>query len=228
MYRTFCPTNRCRHTTLVSVISLTLLTLTSGCAFLGRHLAETCKTRAYVKTDLEGYISQRFTPNSPVRLGIIPFSAAANVAGRGDELPGLGHQIAATMQRELLKTEVFPIAEMLNRQDWPGKKEDFFSGNFAALAYSRDAGYDLMLVGYLDPMERADTYRLHTKLVEVESGTTLWYGTTTAVTNRHDMWEVSSFVGLTDRRPDLLYTGELVDSVARCAAAEIVKEPEGT
>ncbi len=208
------------------VISLTLITLSSGCAFLGRHLAETCKTRAYVRTDLQGYISQLFTPNSPVRLGVIPFSAAATVAGRGDELLGIGNQIATTVQQELLRTQLFPIIEMLNRQDWPGKKEDFFSGNFAALAYSRDAGYDLMLVGYLEPMDRIDTYRLHTKLVEVESGTTLWFGTTTAVTNRHDMWEVSSFVGLTDRRPDLIYTTELVSTVARCAVTEMVKDPE--
>jgi hypothetical protein len=210
----------------VCVISLTLITLSSGCAFLGRHLAETCKTRAYVRTDLQGYISQLFTPNSPVRLGVIPFSAAATVAGRGDELLGIGNQIATTVQQELLRTQLFPIIEMLNRQDWPGKKEDFFSGNFAALAYSRDAGYDLMLVGYLEPMDRIDTYRLHTKLVEVESGTTLWFGTTTAVTNRHDMWEVSSFVGLTDRRPDLIYTTELVSTVARCAVTEMVKDPE--
>src|SRR4051812_28262450 len=95
------------------VILLTLLLL-PGCAILGRRYGEQCNTRAWVRTDLEGFITTRFGSGTPVRLAIVPFVTPANVAARSDELPGLGNQLAWAVQRELIATEVFPIAEILN------------------------------------------------------------------------------------------------------------------
>jgi hypothetical protein len=115
---------------------------------------------------------------------------------------------------------------VLNREDWPRKKEEFFTGNFGALAFARDAGYDMIVVGYLDEIKRLDTWRVHTKVIEVASGTTLWYGTSEAFTTRADLLETSSTVGLTDRRPDMLYSIELLDSVSACIAHDMTHDPE--
>lgn len=143
-------------------------------------------------------------------------------------MPGLDNQFAWALQSKLLATELFPIIEGLNRQDWPGKKEEFFSGNFGALAYARDAGYDMVVVGYMEPLHRLDTWTIHTKVIEVASGTTLWFGTSTVYTTRHDMLEVSSTIGMTDRRPDLQYLDAILDTITSCVSREIASPPEVT
>lgn len=211
---------------LTRVIILTLLLCSAGCAYLGNHVGEWCNTRAYVRTDLAAYIDQRFTPKSPVRVGVIPFDVPANLSFRAGQTVGLGNQLAWGVHRQLLASEVFPIVEVLNREDWPRKHEQFFSGNFGALKFARDADYDVVVVGYLEPIVRLDTWELHTKVIEVGSGTTLWYGTSRITTNRSDMLEVSSFVGLTDRRPDIYWNDRLLDEVTQCIAREMVADPE--
>jgi len=213
-------------TTFRRVIFLTCLLGTSSCSVLGRQVGEWCNTRAYVRTDLAAYIDQRFTPKSPVRVGIIPFEAPANLSARGAQFPGIGNQLAWAVQRYLLQTEIFPVIEVLNREDWPRKREQFFTGNFGALRFAADAGYDMVVVGYVEPMQRLDTWTVHTKIIEVDSGTTIWYGTSTAYTMRHDMYEVSSTVGLTDRRPDILYSDILLNTVADCIVHDMTHDPE--
>lgn len=213
-------------TTFRRVIVLTCLLVTTSCSFVGRHAGEWCNTHAYVRTDLAGYINQRFTPKQPVRVGVIPFDVPANLASRGAQMPGLGNQLAWAVHRRLLETEIFPIIEVLNREDWPRKREQFFTGNFGALRFAADAGYDIVVVGYLDPLQRLDTWSVHTKIIEVASGTTLWYGTSKVYTTRHDLMEVSSSVGLTDRRPDILYTNSLLEEVAQCIAYDMTHDPE--
>lgn len=209
------------------VIFLTLLAAVfSGCSFLNRHVGETCNTRAYVRTDFEGFINQRFTPRTPVRMAVIPFDAPANLAGKDNELPGIGNRLSWGVQRELLGTEVFPTVEVLNRQDWPGKKEEFFTGNFGALSFARAADYDLVLVGAIEPITRVDEYVVHTKIIDVESGITLWYGTSRVVSNRADMLAVSSSLGLTDERPDLIPTNPLLQQAAECIAYDITHDPD--
>jgi hypothetical protein len=193
---------------------------------LGRHVGESCKTRAYVRTDFEAFINQRFNLNSPVRLGIIPFSTQANISHYSNELPGLGNTLAWEVHRQLLGSEVFPIVEVLNRQDWPGKKEEFSTGNFGAITAARDAKYDLVMVGYLEPLHRLDTWIIHTKVIEVEAGVTLWYGTSRVWTDRADMLEVSSSLGLTDRRPDLIHITPLLEESGRCIAYDMLHDPE--
>lgn len=204
---------------------LSVCLYSAGCAYLGNHVGEWCNTRAYVRTDLGAYIDQRFTPKSPVRVGIIPFDVPANLSARSAQMPGLGNQLAWAMHRNLLATETFPIIEVLNREDWPRKKEQFFTGNFGALQFSRDAGYDMIVIGYLEPVTRLDTWVVHSKVIEVASGTTLWYGSSKVYTNRSDMHEVSSFVGLTDRRPDILWNDKLLETVAECIAYEMTTDP---
>jgi len=189
-------------------------------------MGERCNTRAYVRTDLQAFMDQRFTANSPVRTGVIPFAVPANLSARSAQQPGLGNQLAWSLHQRLLETGVFPIMEVLNREDWPRKKEEFFTGNFGALSFAREAGYDVIVVGYLDPLERLDTWTVHTKIIEVASGITIWHGTSRVYTSRPDMWEVSSTVGLTDRRPDLLFTQPLLESVTQCIAYDMTHDPE--
>jgi hypothetical protein len=207
------------------VTLLTLLAILPGCALINRHIGETCNTRAYVRTDIPGFIDQRFKGGTTARMAVIPFVTQANFTAQNSELPGISELLAWGVHRELLGYDTLPIIEVFNRQDWPGKKDDFFTGNFGALTLARDAGYDLVLIGYLDRISKLDEWTIHTKIIDVDSGTTLWYGTSRVATNRHDLLEVSSTMGLTDRRPDMLYTSPMVDEAARCIARDIMVDP---
>jgi hypothetical protein len=120
-----------------------------------------------------------------VRVGIIPFSAPVNIAYAGSEFPGLGMELTEELQRRLMETGALPIVEILNRQDWPGKKEEFNTGNFHALVMARDAGYDLIIVGSVERVNDLKTLAAMVRLIEVESGTTVYVGRS-SVTNAAD------------------------------------------
>lgn len=210
----------------LGVILLTPLALLSGCLMINRYVGDDCNTRAYVRTDIPGFIDQRFKGGTTARMAVIPFVAQANFTAQNSELPGVSDQLAWSVHRELLGYDTLPIIEVFNRQDWPGKKDDFFTGNFGALTLARDAGYDLVLVGYLERIVRLDEWTVHTKIIDVDSGTTLWYGTSRITNNRADLLEVSSVMGMTDRRPDILNVKEMVDRAGLCIAHDIMVDPE--
>ena len=213
----------------VNTLTLMAAFLLSGCSHLpfigGPYYPEQCKTHAYLENGLGSVLTQRFHSNAPVRLAIIPFSTPAGIAYQNADLPGLGNRIAWNVHALLLKSGEAPIVEVLNRQDWPGKKEEFFTGNFGALAQAREAGYDLVLVGYLEPMHSLDEMTAESKLIEVESGMTIWYGQNTASTWRGDRNRVMAHLGITDRRPDLIYNHELVEALSACVADSVVHDP---
>lgn len=183
-----------------------------------------CKSHAYVRLGLADYISTRFRSNAPVRMAIIPFSAPANLSFYSNEQPGVGNQLAWAVQQNLLGSGAVPIVEVLNRHDWPGKKEEFFTGNFGAIATARDAGYDLVLVGNLEPMQAAEMLSARTKLIEVESGITVWYGNTFSERSYSTWHNLSEWLGMRDRVPADLGWNHLVDALGICIAEDVIKD----
>lgn len=211
----------CRVVKILTHIALPLL---AGCAYVDRHFQESCKSRAYLQTELDGYLKARFPSKAPVRIGVIPFSAPANISLYDNEYPGIGNEMAWRIHAELLRSGRIPIVEVLNRQDWPRKKEEFFTGNFGGIAMAREAGYDLLLIGHIEPMRSIDSISAYSRVIEAESGTSIWYGKTSVSTARKDLEEMKASLGLTDRRPDLLYTNEMVDKLAHCIVREVLKD----
>lgn len=211
---------------LSRVTFLTLLLMQAGCAYIQNRYGETCKTRAYVQTDIESYVKSRYLPESPVRVAVIPFTTPANVSAKNLQFPGLGDILAWGIHAELVRSQALPIVEVLNRQDWPGKKEEFFTGNYGAITQSRYAGYDLALVGYMEMPHERETYHVYTKLIEVESGITVWYGQTTVHTRRGTMDRASQFLGMTARREDMYYTKPITEDASKCIVRAMLKDPE--
>ncbi len=210
----------------ICVSFLTLAVLLTSCSFLGDSVGEWCNTRAWVHTDLESFVYQHFKGSQQARVGVIPFISQANLADRYDGQTGLGTQMAWAVQRELLSKNVFPVVQMLAHEDWPGRKQEFFAGNFGSLAFARDAGLDFVLIGYIDWPDRLDKWVIHTKLIDVHTGTTLWYGSSTVTTSRPDMLEVSSTMGLTDRRPDQYHMQQIRDTAATCIVHDMLTLPD--
>lgn len=212
---------------LFCVIKLTILSsVIAGCSLFQDRYGETCKTRAYIREDVEAYIKTRFPSHSPIRVAIIPFSTPANIAAFDNERPGLGNEIAWRLHGEFLKSQIFPMIEVFNRQDWPGKKEEFFTGNFGSLQFARDAGYDLALIGFVDSPK--DLYELPvlTKLIDTESGVTLWYGKSVVSSRRPELDRMSDAWWMGKRKPALLHTDSLVDEAAKCIVDQIRLESE--
>lgn len=179
------------------------------------HLTYRCKNRAYANAGLEDYISSRFHSGAPVRLGIIPFAVPANFSGYNSEMPGIGNTLSWKVQAQLLDRQIVPIVEVLNRASLPGHKDEFFTGNFGSIDMAREAGYDLVMIGYLEPIRSLDEAKLHSKIIEVESGVTVYYGESTLSSNqrRFDKVESTIFGG---EKPSLIYSNELFDNLARC------------
>lgn len=208
----------------VKFLALAVALTLNGCSYLHTRYGETCNSRAYIQRDLEQFISARFHSKAPVRLAVIPFTVPANLTAKRNT-PGLQNELAWKVHQELASKNRLPIVEVFNRQDWPQKAEEFFTGNFGAISFSREAGYDLVLVGYLENFKSLDTMVAHTKIIEVESGMTVWYGKTTAHSRRPDFNQIESRLWLEDKRPDLIYSGPLVDDLARCIVNGVTSEP---
>jgi hypothetical protein len=208
------------------VILLTLVCLLSSCSFLGAQVGEWCNTRAWISTDLESYVYQHFKQGQQARVGVVPFISQANLSDRSDGFRGLGTEIAWGVQRELLATEIFPIVQMLAQEDWPGRKQEFFSGNYGSMEFARNAGLNFLLIGYVDWPQRLDEWVVYSKLIDVNTGATLWYGTSTVKTHRPDLLEVSSTLGMTDRRPDIYNMQPIRDAAAHCIVHDMTNLPE--
>ncbi|RMG41457.1 MAG: hypothetical protein D6719_08545 [Candidatus Dadabacteria bacterium] len=159
-------------------------------------------------------------------MAIIPFTVPANVTSRGNQFPGLDVQLAYKVHSEFLRSGRVPIVEVLNRQDWPGKRDEFFNGNFGAIEMARAAGYDLVLVGFVDNMTSLDQMSSYTKVIETETGMTIWYGRVTARTKRDQYDSLRAQLALPGidihphRKPSL-YPSFIIDKLAQCIVSNI-------
>ncbi|MBX7143322.1 MAG: hypothetical protein K1X79_02615 [Oligoflexia bacterium] len=215
-----------RRFTVVGVKLLTLSTILGlvSCSLTQQYVLDRCNSRAYLRNVVADYLSSRYDSSAPVRLGIIPFSTPANLASRGTEMPGLGNELAWQVRSEIVDLDTIPIVEVLNRQDWPSKKDEFATGNFGAIAAGRDAGYDLILVGKVQPIVSLDKLSAETKLIEAESGITLWSGVTTASSYRRGVNSELSSIYLAKEDPTIMDTAGLVRDLASCIARDIMSE----
>jgi len=206
----------------VIILALAGNFLLSGCAHKGSHYEKQCNSRAYLQNDLQSYISSRFPSSSPVRMAIIPFSVPANVAAFDAERPGLGNELAWKVHASMLGQNIVPIVEVFNRQDWPGKKEEFFTGNFGAIGYAREAEYDLVMVGLLENMQNLNQMSAFTKIIDTDSGVTAWYSRSVVsapVQRPYRGGRLEMFIPT--GRPDLLPIASLTEDLAYCIVDSI-------
>ena len=205
----------------IRVIFLTLLSVmgVSSCAFLQPHyqVNQNCSSRVYVSSPLGEHLSTATrAADAPSRLAIVPFSVPANLAGTSNELPGLGNTPAWKVHSEALASGEFPITEVFNRQDWPGKKEEFFTGNFGAISLAQEAGYSLVLTGYIENLRSLDALTAYTKLIDVSSGITIWYGKSTVKATKYQDPSVFDSLWRSSDKPAQLFTASIADDLGRC------------
>lgn len=206
--------------TLTFVLALTF----QSCSLIEKPFQESCHSHAFAQAILEDYIATRYIPNAPVRMAVVPASVPANMSFYSNEQPGIGNRLTWKIHQEVLNWAKVPIVEVLNRQDWPGKKEEFYTGNFGALRFAREAGYDLVLVTSVEPQHQLDSVTALSKVIDAESGVTVYYGKTTVTTNRKMLENLGAPVGLTTRNPTAIYQNELFEKLGQCIVKDIMAE----
>ena len=85
-------------------------------------------------------------------MAIIPFDVPEGFAQPGNESAHFGRQLASLMVQQFQASGEVKIVELFNQAHWPGKREEFFTGNHRALQLAADAGYDLVMVGYMEEL----------------------------------------------------------------------------
>jgi hypothetical protein len=212
--------------TTVKFLTLFASFTLASCSLIYERYAESCKTHAYINQELQQFITSRFHYNSPVRMAIIPFSVAANLTAKDSERPGLGNEIAWQVQAQLLESKAVPIVEVFNRQDWPYKKEEFFTGNFGGIDMAREAGYDLIMIGYVEPQNSIYEITSFVKILDAESGVTVYYGKVLAETTRPKMDDVADTLLMGDKVPALTFAHELEEKISTCIGEAVLADSE--
>lgn len=183
---------------------------------------ESCKIQAYVDQSFVNYVSSRFQKGNIPRVAIIPFDAQENFSPPMDPNMRFGTRLAQTFQQQFLAKKERIIVEVFMR-DWPGKRLDFTAGNFQAINYSRDAGYDFVMVGFVENISNDLVIRVHTKLIDTSSGMTVWYGTTDVKSNARSTrgFMRAATRGSYPERDDLFEFEARIDQLSYCTTERI-------
>lgn len=180
--------------------------------------------RAYVNAGLLDYLNTRYDSTNMSRMAIIPFNVPESFAPSGMQSRHFGRDIAMNFHQEIIGSGELGIVELFNRDRWPGKRAEFSNGNYYAIESARNAGYDLVLVGYLEDIVNETDLTLLTKLIDTSNGVTLWYGRTVTYSARRPLRRSLSeySFGIVRDRPDSFAFQERVAEMARCTVDSIL------
>jgi hypothetical protein len=157
-------------------------------------------------------------------MAIVPFNVPESFSPSGNESLNFGRELAARFHQELMGEGELGIIELFNRDRWPGKRSEFNAGNYGSIELARNAGYDLVLVGYLEEIVNETDLTLLTKVIDTSNGVTVWYGRTVAYSSRRPLRRTlaeHSF-GFVKDEPDSFRFQERADEMARCTVDSIL------
>jgi len=210
--------------TLRTVLFLTLSILPVGCSlipeisFRDSDIRDACKIHAYIYEPLWDVLSDQNDTVTPPRVGIIPFTVPANLTSTTTSTTGLGHELAWEIHQTLLQKQGQAIFEILNREDWPGKREEFYNGNFGGISQAYAAGYTYIIVGHLQPLTSLSKASLLIKVINVASHKSVSYiEVKRSIPHFHPSTRPPSFLD-DGYEPSSYYPKKLFQPLARCAA----------
>lgn len=161
---------------LLSSLLGAVLLMAPGCSLLPTEIIQSpCKTRAFTLESKESARDNTLANQQDSRLGIFAFDVPANLAAAIPDRGDSGVYLAARVQQQLMGGRLIGIVEVVPLYDWPGKREEFLRGNFGALTLGKDAGYDLVLVGAVQPQRRSNELSALIKVIDIRNHVTLEY-----------------------------------------------------
>lgn len=181
-----------------------------------------CKTRAQVNSSLLSFIKARFKPEIPVRIAVLPFEVQESFSSPANNAADYGQTLATQLQSELMASGELQIVEFLDRR-WSGKRDDFARGNYQAIENARQAGYDFVIVGQLEPMAGESSIVVEARVIDVANGITLYRGETVAYSDEREANRFFAKTPFVRERPDYFYYPERTRLVAHCIVEEILR-----
>ncbi|MCB0346899.1 MAG: hypothetical protein KDD66_17405 [Bdellovibrionales bacterium] len=178
--------------------------------------------RTIVNQNIESYLSNRYHYNQPVRVAVIPFDVPETFARPGEDMHHFGRRLAKNFQEELLQRGTFSIVELFDRESWPGKRDDFFSGNYQSIDYARNAGYDFVLIGHMQDIRNDEQLVVYSKLIDVSNSVTVWSAKATVTSSQREINKGVDSVFKGTGRPELFYFSDQAEEVARCTVEEMI------
>lgn len=146
-----------------------------------------CNNQAYINDKAHNFLTPRDSSGEQESIGIFPFDMPESFASNHSWPSELRENLGSTLTRDLLATGQASLIEFNNQAIWLGKRDDFDAGNPQAISLGRAAGYDLILLGFIDqPKGSEDTLAVRYKLIDVRSAVTVYYGI--AVTSIDPSW----------------------------------------
>ena len=112
--------------------------------------------------------------------------------------------------------------EVFNLDRWPGKREEFFAGNYQAIEYARNAGYDIVFLGYMEEIRSDDTFTVQTKAIDTSNNVTLWSGKSVMYTRKRDLDKFLAEADLIKTRPEFFHFWERSEQLAACTVDEML------
>jgi hypothetical protein len=168
------------------------------------------------------YLSVRYSSKQSHRTAVFPFDVQETFAPAGNDSVHFGRELAKAFTLELRRSEELGIIELFNRDRWPGKREEFFAGNYRALELARNAGYDLVFLGYLEDLRNDKDLVVYTKLIDTSNHVTIWAGRTQATSHRRSWRRDLSRTRVYQDRPDLFDFRERTEMLAHCTVNKIL------
>ena len=173
---------------------------------------------------LSDFINTQYHSFPQLRLAILPFSVPANIARIDNEHEGWGNEIAWDMQAQILASGKVSIVEVFNPREWPGKHEEFYTGNHTAISLAQAAGYDLLLVGVVEPFKAATQASAVAKLIDVNSSVTVWYGRSQTGKREFNTRHGDPFFITSSHRPDDMPSSYLKEDLTRCLVENVLSD----
>ena len=158
------------------------------------------------------------------RLAIVPFDVPETFAPVGNESRNFGRDLARRFEVELHRTNPVPIVELFNRDRWPGKRDEFFTGNYGAISYARAAGYDFVMVGYLEDLKNDTDLTLYTKIIDTQNQVTVWHSKVVVVSDSRDWGKALASMRLGKYNPSDFSFSERANELAACTVDAIASE----
>lgn len=157
-------------------------------------------------------------------MAVVPFDVPETFAPAGNESQHFGRELARKLVQEFHSTGEVKIVELFNQDRWPGKREEFFTGNHRAMQLAADAGYDLVMVGYMEELRTDDSINIYTKIIDTSNGITVWSAMTNTFSNQRFIDRTLSAARVSAERPSMYLFPERADEFASCTVNAILTE----
>jgi len=201
---------------------LVAMSYLSACSIKNLSPKDDCKIRTYTNFGLQSYTSKQFGTHQPVRIAVLPFEVPETFAYHTGTAGSYGAELANRVKAELVRSEEPYIVEYFSEAKWVGKKEDFFDGNYAALNVARNAGYDLIVLGYLTDITPQGLLELQTKIIDTNTAVTIFWARTALDSSPTVFSRAMMDFGYIPQNDSNLRISERSEELVRCTTRSIL------